>query len=96
MRQECPVLTYYYIQYALWWFVVGCFVTAVITMVNLARKQKVQICGIAVCVLSGVVMAVWYVMTAVGAWDYKNALFAGCFWIIWMIVTAVKGVEEEQ
>lgn len=95
MRQECPTLTYYFMQYAIWWFPVGCILAAMVILMDLMSKSKKQIYPVMVCVLSGIVMAMWYVMTDVGAWDYKNGLFMGCLWVIWMIVMTVKGMEEQ-
>lgn len=94
MRQECPVLTKYYMQYAAWWFVTGSLLAALVFGAERIQKQRLRIFSGVICLLSAVAMVVWYTMSAAGAWDYKDGLFAGALWIIWMIGMAVKGTEE--
>lgn len=96
MRQDCPLLTKIYMAYEAWWFVTGLVVTAVLGLLHVCQKYKIQIFSLVLCALSAAFMAVWYVMESAGAWDYKKGLFVGACWIIGMIVMSVRSLEEEQ
>lgn len=103
LRQDCPTLTKYYFNYVIWWFKSGMLLTAVMTLLGLlggkkhrtfAGKGSLVYC-LAICMISAGVMAVWYTVNCTGSWDYKDGLFTGILWFVWMILMAVKGVEEE-
>lgn len=95
MRQESPVLTNCYVRYTAWWFVIGLVFAAVMQLSGLFIRHKRNLFPAVLCILSAGAMAVWYTLCGAGIWDYKNGLFAGILWIVWMIIAAVKGVEEE-
>lgn len=95
MRQECPLLTKYYMQYTAWWFVTGVIITAGMQLLGLFKRHKRSFFPAIVCILSAGIMAIWYTLSGAGVWDYKNGLFAGILCVIWMILMTAKGVEEE-
>lgn len=99
LRQDCPALTSCYINYEIWWFPIGMVLAAVQLLLGFLGRKKVwlgkRLWRYLLCALPAAVMTAWYTITCVGSWDYKNGLFVGILWIVWMTVTAVKGVEEE-
>jgi len=98
-RQDCPALACYYMNYEIWWFPIGMVLAVVQLLLGFGVKKKVwlgkHLWRILLCAIPAAVMTIWYTITCVGRWDYKNGLFVGILWVVWMTVTAVKGVEEE-
>ena len=90
------MLTYVYMQYCIGWFVPGLVLTLCMWLLYGLKKCKIHFFNPILCASSAIFMAVWYVMDSVGTWDYKRGLFVGALWIVWMIVMAVRGVDEEQ
>ena len=95
MRQECPALTGYYMDYTAWWFVAGIVIAAIVQLLGLFKKHKRKVFQVVLFSVSAGAMIIWYTMCGAGLWDYKNTLFVGAMWLVWMMLMAVKSVEEE-
>ncbi len=85
MKAEAPVLTKHYVNYSCWWFVVGIVLAFIIEVGLLLLKKRSRIYTVVICVVTSVSQIMWYALMGAGVWDYKNALFVGAVWLVWMI-----------
>lgn len=51
--------------------------------------------SLCVCIFGAAAMVAWYALQNTGLWDYKNALFVGGLWMLWMIKGAYAGTREK-
>lgn len=92
MRQETPKLTKWYVDYSCWWFVVGIIITFGMEIGMLLLKKKYGLFSVMMCMLVSGAFVVWYAMQGAGMWDYKNTLFTGAMWLLWMILAIRRGI----
>lgn len=102
MKNEAPVLTKYYMDYSAWWLLVGLVVALLAEAALLLHKEKRNgfsgknhWMSIVLCVIPAGIFVLWYTLQGAGVWDYKNGVFAGLLWIIWMVSVVCRGMQEE-
>lgn len=95
MRRETPRLTKWYVDYSSWWFVVGMVLTSCMEVLFLLLRKNYKIFLPVICLMVSGVFAVWYTMQGAGMWDYKNTLFTGAMWLLWMLSAMLRGKSGE-
>lgn len=100
MKQETPVLIRYYVDYSSLWFLVGILLAFVVEigllLCGAVRGQMERMFSAVICLIMSEVSVLWYTLRGAGMWDYKNALFAGAMWLIWMICRGTQWINEEK
>lgn len=100
MKQEAPVLTRYYVDYSSWWFLAGILLAFAmeisLLLYGTLRGQRGRIFPAVICLTMSGISVLWYTLRGAGMWDYKNALFAGAMWLIWMICRGYQCINEEK
>lgn len=95
MKAESPVLTKHYINYGAWWFGVGICLAFVMKMLMAVQRRKCNWMSFVLCVIPAGGFALWYTLQGAGVGDYKNGLFAGVMWLLWMVMLVNGSVGEE-
>lgn len=95
MKVEMPMLTKHYMNYSAWWFVVGILLALVIEILLAVQKRKRKWMPLILCAIPAGLFVLWYTLQGAGVGDYKNGLFVGVMWLLWMVLQADRTIDEE-
>lgn len=95
MKAEIPMLTKHYMNFSAWWFGVGIVIALMIEILFALQKRKRNWITFLYCVVPSVVSVLWYTLQGAGIGDYKNGLFVGVMWLLWMVLQVNESVGEE-
>ncbi len=98
MHEKAPVLTKYYMQYALKSWNVEMVLALLLILGSGIRKRRVYIESLLLPILTGASMILWYTMEGAGIQDYKKVMLVSAIWAIVIIkgISAGRTVYEEN
>lgn len=110
LRGKNPQLAVWYLDYGCWWFVAGCVLSTVLSLMGFwvyvaTRKRrkpdsnkknsiKKNFFVLSLCLMISVLMVTWYTMSGAGVMDYKKTTIVSVFWVLWMTVVTVNALQK--
>ncbi len=107
MRAKTPQLTEIYLNYSCWWFATALGVTAVIQLGMVVKAfdrswkrneplilNSGNLISVFICVFTSIGLVLLYSLRGAGMMDYKKSVVVTLFWILWALLSCVKGMEK--
>lgn len=101
---KMPVLAGIYYRYYTGWFVPGMLLLGLACLLLFAKNAMAKegkrfwmnALSYALCMMSSIMIPVWYTLQAAGTWDYKNSYPYFVLWYVFMAGVCLCTIRKEK